>query len=1427
MSQADATRVFISYSWDDEQHKERVLSLAQRLRDDGIDAWIDRFTPFPVQGWDRWMLDEIQAARFVLCVATKTYDERFLGHPPKGIGRGGNWEGSIITNAIYRDDGNNEKFIPVVFDEADVEHIPHPLIRYSHFRVDHQPGYDGLYRLLTDQPDVSPRDLGPVHQMLPVATLSPLLQPEVYRHRRNLGNLPRLPYFFGREDQLKIINDALQPTARTWIILIDGPGGIGKTTLAIRAAELASEENYPRIVFVSAKVRELEPDGLGAVRDLFINSYLDLLNSIARELGDDSLAKLDEKKRPEALLRLLRDKPALLVLDNLETLKKDDLERLLEFLKRLPNNTKAIITSRRRTDIQAEIIRLDQMRWPDAADLLAELARHSSLLAKASESELRALYNSTGGNPLILRWVASQLGRGRCRTVADALKLLKESPAGYAALAFIFGDLADTFTIEETKLLAALTYFTQPAAVEHIAKLAGLGALIAQDELERLADRSLVVGDAELRRFILTPMVADFLRRQKPEAVRESGDRLANTIYALAIENGSTKYNRFPMLEEAWPMFEAGLPILDYDKLQTVCDELATFLTRVGRWDESIALNRLAEKKAVAHNDFWKAGWRATQEASLMFYLRNAEAVQAGVDRASEYWQKVPTTDDDLAMLSRRRGMIYELHENYSAALDAYHEALRLWHKKSPESGQVAMVLNNIADIERRMKNYVAAGRHYQEALRIAQHQNLEEAVAIYTGSRADLALDREQWVEAEELAREAIGLARRVRDRELTAMNYWRMAQALARQEQFAKGLSFARRAVELFASLHSPVLAKAKETLRELEDTFGRLDIGLSVWQDRFEKTEQAWLADLEPDDRLTEGRALYEMGLKLQHQRNHKDAELKFREALALCQENPKTIEEAKIRNSLGWTHQKQKRWADAEQCYQEAIAVCKKIHEGQEQWRSEENLRQLKEEQAQASTWDGNLEGAEMMSVPAPDQTSFESEVQAYEQQDRLLPPPEGALLFYGGSSIRCWPSLEDDFLGYTALNRGFGGARLQDCVRLYPRLVKPYSPSVIIFYAGDNDLADGHSPLQILDSLRAFLDLLKKDLPSTVVALISIKPSPVRQGQDEIQETNRLIEEFASKRDNLTFLNIYHRMLKLDGSPNEELFLDDGLHMDQGGYDIWKEAVASYLSAVWPQPAKLHPKVVGLNREYHKWFSHNLGREMELLVFGHAGARVLVFPTWRGRFYQHEDNGMVEVLRDRLEDGALQLLCVDSFDSHALYNQEISPRERILRHMNFEKYILQEVLPFSEKKNPNPSLTVHGCSLGAFHAVNLAFRHPDRFTGVLALSGRYDLTRSFDGYLDLFDGYYDDDIYFNTPCHFIPNLTDTELLKRLRKLDITLAVGERDVFLENNRAFSQALWDKGIWHAFRVWTGKPHDFDHWREMIRLYVQAVAK
>jgi esterase/lipase superfamily enzyme len=242
----------------------------------------------------------------------------------------------------------------------------------------------------------------------------------------------------------------------------------------------------------------------------------------------------------------------------------------------------------------------------------------------------------------------------------------------------------------------------------------------------------------------------------------------------------------------------------------------------------------------------------------------------------------------------------------------------------------------------------------------------------------------------------------------------------------------------------------------------------------------------------------------------------------------------------------------------------------------------------------------------------------------------------------------------------------------------------------------------------------------------------------------------------------------------------------------------------------------------VRRQYHKWFSDRLGRDMELLVFGHAGAKVLVFPTREGRFFDYENWGLVEALRPSIDAGYLRLFCVDGVDSESLYCRSAPPPMRVNRHRQYERYILEEVIPLMVAENGSPSLVVHGCSIGAYHAMNLALRHPTLFCKVVALSGRYDLTRPFGPFEDLFSGYYDPDVYFITPNHFLPNLNDPSLLDPIRRMEITLAVGEHDPFHDSNRVLSQALAEKGIPHRLAVWPGEAHRARYWRQMVPHYL-----
>ena len=221
--------------------------------------------------------------------------------------------------------------------------------------------------------------------------------------------------------------------------------------------------------------------------------------------------------------------------------------------------------------------------------------------------------------------------------------------------------------------------------------------------------------------------------------------------------------------------------------------------------------------------------------------------------------------------------------------------------------------------------------------------------------------------------------------------------------------------------------------------------------------------------------------------------------------------------------------------------------------------------------------------------------------------------------------------------------------------------------------------------------------------------------------------------------------------------------------------------------------------------------------MELLVFGHGGARVLVFPTSMGRFFEWEDRGMIGALREPIERGWLQLYCVDSVDEESWYARERHGGDRAWRHMQYEHYLLTEVVPFTQHRNPDPYLIATGASFGAYHAVNFAFRNPHVVQRVVALAGLYDIKQ-------IMRGYSDDNVYANDPSHYMIHLSDPHRLDAIRRQDIVLAIGKDDPNRADNEHMSRVLWSKDVWHAFRLWDGWAHDWPWWRDMIRLYIRG---
>lgn len=222
----------------------------------------------------------------------------------------------------------------------------------------------------------------------------------------------------------------------------------------------------------------------------------------------------------------------------------------------------------------------------------------------------------------------------------------------------------------------------------------------------------------------------------------------------------------------------------------------------------------------------------------------------------------------------------------------------------------------------------------------------------------------------------------------------------------------------------------------------------------------------------------------------------------------------------------------------------------------------------------------------VSPAAAPASPFESEIRSFEAQDQRSPPPRRPIVFIGSSSIRIWASLEQDFPKQRVLNRGFGGSHISDSVGFVERIVVPYEPPLVVMYAGGNDIDAGKTPAVVAADFQAFVTRVWARLPRTQIAFISIAPNPARWSQaDRIRETNSLVAAACRADPRLHYIDVFPRMLGADGKPRTDLFLDDGLHMNRHGYEVWIPLVRDTIQAALNRPpaaarAGAHPAAQG-------------------------------------------------------------------------------------------------------------------------------------------------------------------------------------------------------------------------------------------------------
>lgn len=216
----------------------------------------------------------------------------------------------------------------------------------------------------------------------------------------------------------------------------------------------------------------------------------------------------------------------------------------------------------------------------------------------------------------------------------------------------------------------------------------------------------------------------------------------------------------------------------------------------------------------------------------------------------------------------------------------------------------------------------------------------------------------------------------------------------------------------------------------------------------------------------------------------------------------------------------------------------------------------------------------------------------------------------------------------------------------------------------------------------------------------------------------------------------------------------------------------------------------------------------------MLVFGHGGYPVIIFPSTMGRYHESKDFKLIESARWYVENGLVQIFCPDSIDKLSWYNRNIHPSQKVRNHIWYDKMVLDEIVEKIRWNTPTGKVAVSGASFGAYHAANFAFRHPETVGHLLAMSGSFDI-KSF------MDGYYDDQVYFNNPVDFLPGLNNPALYE----MNIVLGTSEWDICLEKNLHLSKILNQKGIKHTLDVKGWKKHDWPLWREMFPQYLAAV--
>jgi tetratricopeptide (TPR) repeat protein len=670
-----------------------------------------------------------------------------------------------------------------------------------------------------------------------------------------LDHLPDSPgAFIGRQSEIERCLEALAPEERGWGVAINGMAGIGKTALAIEVARAArAAQLFEAYLFVSAKANWQPAEGIR--EETLARSSLDaFVSAFLRLLGDAELAAIPGASgRREAFLAALRQRRMLLIWDNLEALIDEERQLIVEFLRRLPGSSKAIVTSRRRLGEGAIEAHLKGMSEPDVAAMIDELSsrdpRIAAALAKAGDDARRELHAIVDGNPLIVRMLLGLVAQTGC-SLEVALNRMRDPVRSGDLFRYMFADALDCLAESDRVALAALSGFRGAASADALVDATGLPAAEVARALERLTTLALI-DEAYQSRYSLNALARTYVRAvlgQANQVVRAAlspgqldarAQRRALRYwvdYACQYQDSSDKSGSLEQLELEWPHLEAaaitlrelsGLPGPLKDAyaarmLNELAKSLFDFLRKRGYWDEQVRLGEWAYEAACALEGWQSAGWRAYQVASTYYSQGDVGRAAVWADRMIAAMERAGNRRDRAAAW-RLHGLIAERRGDLEAAERYLIEALAMYRELKILPNQIT-ILCDLGALAQRLKQIDRADGYYQHGLELAEQLGSQEHQAICANNLGLLAWERSRPSQARAWYERGLNLAFAIGRHDLLAYAQCGLARVFEAEWRYDEALDLAEQALELQEQLEEPSREVTRELVQRLRRRVGK---------------------------------------------------------------------------------------------------------------------------------------------------------------------------------------------------------------------------------------------------------------------------------------------------------------------------------------------------------------------------------------------------------------------------------------------------------------------------------------------------------------------------------------------------------------------------------------------------------------------------